>query len=219
MPLMDRAFGIDVSHHVPVLDWTKLAGSDVTFVGVKAGEGLGFVDPKLRYHRDGVRQQPFVLNMYYQFARSGDPKRQSHRLMDAVGPLRDNERLALDLEVAPAPTPAACFSWMDEFFTELLNGACSDRRPILYTSQRKWIELLGDPTWDLASEIDLWAPRYSYAEPLLPRPWATIGWKFWQFCDGNDPSPRPVPGVGACDCNWFQGDLEALKAYAKLAQT
>lgn len=216
---MDHAFGVDVSHHVPVVDFSKLADA-VAFVGVKATEGPGFVDPKLRFHRSGVRQYPFALAIYYHFARSGDPRKQAQRLMDTIGPMRDNERLALDLEVSPAADVGARFAWMNDFFEELLGGVCSDRRPILYTSNRKWVELLGDPPlWDLASEVDLWLARYSHSEPVVPKPWANVGWKFWQFSDGHDPEPRTVPGVGTCDCNYFNGDLAALRAYARVTSS
>ena len=212
-----RAHGIDVSHWKPIKNWTDLYSSGVTFVGMKATEGRTYVDPTLRTHRDEFRRHPFLLGIYYHFARSGDPVKQAQRLEDAVGPLRDNERLCLDLEVSPTEDPKEAVKWVDLFFTELMGGACGDRRPIIYTSKRIW-RTIGDPTWDLASEVDLWAPRYNAqgVEPLPALPWAAAGWKFWQWTDGEFPL-HFTPGVGKCDANYFQGTDEELAAYAKLS--
>lgn len=210
---MTRARGIDVSHHVPVKNWDALVDSGVTFVGVKATEGNTYVDPTLRAHREGLRRKPFALGIYYHFARSGDPVRQADRLMDAVGELRDNERLCLDLEVSPTPDPTAAVEWIDAFYTTLLGGTCSDRRPLIYTSRRIW-RYLGDPQWDLAPEVDLWVPRYNTVmEPELPLPWVSSGWTFWQWTDGTNPL-HDTPGVGKCDANYFRGDDEELRDYA-----
>lgn len=213
-----RAHGIDVSHWKPVKDWTPLANSDTSFIGIKATEGLSYVDPTLRAHRDGARKQPFALVIYYHFGRSGPARKQAERLMDAVGTLRDNERLCLDLEVVPTLDPLDGIDWVDEFYAELMSGSCTDRRPLIYTSKRKWREI-GDPPWDLASEVGLWAPRYGSgsAEPLLPLPWAALGWDFWQYSDGEQPSVI-TPGVGRCDANLFRGTESDLHKYARIAR-
>lgn len=212
---MERAHGIDVSHWKPVKSWQAVYDSGVRFAGIKATEGNTFRDPKFREHRGGLRTQPFSLGIFYHFARSGSPRKQAEHLMDTAGALRENERLCLDLEVSPTPNPSAAIGWLDAFFETLMDGACSDRRPILYTSKRIWRQI-DDPSWDLASEIDLWAPRYNTAgvEPALPRPWAKHGWTFWQWTDGEFPE-HVTPGVGKCDANWFRGDEQALKEYAR----
>lgn len=208
-----RAKGIDVSHWKQAKSFGAVYDSGVTFVGVKATEGNAYVDSALRAHREALRQQPFLLAIYYHFARSGSPNAQAERLMDAVGELRDNERLCLDLEVSPTPDPAGALEWIDSFFGTLLGAACADRRPLIYTSRRIW-RSFGNPQWDLASEIDLWTPRYNTAaEPELPLPWVSAGWTIWQWTDGTNPL-HETPGVGKCDANYFRGDETALAEYA-----
>jgi len=209
---MNRARGFDVSGWQPGGDFSKAYASGLRFVGVKATEGQTVLDKTLRAHRDGLRQQPFLLGIYYHFVRSGNPEKQAERFMDAVGPLRDNERVCCDFEVLPIPEhPADNLAWLDTFYETLMHGVCSDRRPLIYTSARIW-RMLGNPEWDLASEIDLWAPRYSTTEPVMPAPWRNAGWTIWQNADD-----APVPGVaGHCDVNYFRGDDAALAAYAKL---
>jgi GH25 family lysozyme M1 (1,4-beta-N-acetylmuramidase) len=211
-----RALGVDVSHWKPVKNWSELYNSGVRFFGAKATEGNKYVDPTLRTHRDESRRQPFLLSIFYHFARSGDPRAQANRLQDAVGDLRPNERLCLDLEVSPTDDPKDALDWVDKFFETLMGGACSDRRPLIYTSKRIW-RMIGDPAWDLASEVDLWSPRYNaqMIEPIPALPWAAAGWSFWQWSDGETP-PVVTPGIGRCDVNYFKGDEAALAEYAKL---
>jgi lysozyme len=207
-----RALGIDVSHHCRVTDFPSVLDDGITLFGMKATEGQTFIDPTLAFHRAGARMQPFTLVVYYHYGRPGDPAREAGRFMDTVGPLRDNERLVLDLEgetVADLPAaPEAMIPWLDGFYTELMRGACTDRRPILYSSKRVW-NMFGNPAWDLAGEMDLWVPRYGAAEPELPAPWNA--WTFWQWTDS-----RITPGVSkACDSSYFNGDEAALRSYAR----
>lgn len=209
-----RAEGIDVSHHKPVRDWSALSASRVYFIGVKATEGTTYLDPTFKLHRDAFRSSPLHLAIYYHFARPGDPVHQAERFMDAVGPLQANERLCLDLEGSgPTENPTHALAWLDAFYETLMDGACSDRRPFIYTSKRIW-RMIGDPAWDLASEIDLWAPRYSRAEPELPSPWKR--WTLWQYSDGESPDVLVTPGVGRCDRNVFNGDVDDLVKFVGL---
>lgn len=212
---MSRALGIDVSHWKPVVDWAAVAASGVRFVGIKATEGLHGVDAALHAHRDGFRQQPFTLGVYYHFARSGSPRAQAEQLLTAVGPLEPHERLALDFEVTTTAVPEDGLVWIEEFLAEL-NTAYADRRHIIYTSKRIW-RMIGDPAWPGANNVDLWCPRYnaSGVEPSLPKPWSA--WTVWQWTDGDFPQ-HATPGVGRCDANWFRGDDVALADYAKLGQ-
>jgi hypothetical protein len=87
---------------------------------------------------------------------------------------------------------------------------------MIYTSKRIW-RTIGDPDWAMASEVDLWSPRYNAqgVEPGLPKPWQDIGWKIWQWTDGAFPE-HVTPGVGKCDANLFAGDDQALAAFGSL---
>lgn len=212
---MIRAKGIDVNHWKPVKSWQQVYDSGVKFVGVKATEGKSFIDPKFKEHRAGTRTQPFLLTVYYHFARPGEARRQAERLMDVVGPLLPHERLCLDLEAPVTDNPRDTPDWVTAFYETLLGEACRESRPWIYTSKRIWYGF-GNPEWQLASEVDLWAPRYNAQgiEPSLPKPWEKRGWVAWQYSDGEFPEVI-TPGVGKCDANWFKGDDAALAAYAQ----
>ena len=209
-----RARGVDISKWKLVKDWNALKASGVTFVGMKVTEGNTVVDKTFRNSRDKFRATGFSLGMFYHFARSGRADLQAERLMDIAGPLRDNERLVLDFEVTTT-APEDGLAWIDLFF-DTLDKSYPDRRHIIYTSKRIW-RMIDDPAWARASMIDLWAPRYNTqgVEPAMPTPWKSIGWKFWQWTDGDFPQ-HVTPGVGKCDANYFQGTDDDLKRYAKL---
>lgn len=167
---MNRARGIDVSHHQPTVDWSAVRASGVSFAGIKATEGLTYVDPKLKTNREGSRAQGFKLGLYYHFARPGSAKAQAEHLFRAVGPLAPNERFVLDFEEgSPIITPARTLAWIEEFLTALRQP-----RAILYTSARVW-KMFGNPDWSAAPYVDLWLPRYnSTEEPEIPKPWARL---------------------------------------------
>lgn len=211
---VNRARGCDVNHYHPLVNASVMYDAGYSFVGMKATQGLTYVDPTFTSNRAAARSQPFDLLVHYHFCAPGDPIAQAEHFMDVVGSLRGNERLAFDLEDDKTGKPAVDIVWTTAFVTRLLGGVCTDRRLINYTSRRVWLQL-GNPQWDLASETDLWLPRYGPDEPEIPSPWKALGrtWSFWQNSED-----AVVPGVaGPCDASLFNGDVAALRAYVALS--
>lgn len=210
----ERAQGIDLNHYHPAHDFSAVLEAGISFVGIKATEGLGLADSFLGSHRAGVRTQPFELVVYYHFARPGDAEAQADRFLDRVGMLRGNERLALDVEGDAAPN----IHWIETFIAKVAS-AWPDRKPLVYTSARIWSQI-GNPSWPRAraGQVDLWAPRYNTAGNAPALPCSADGpvwpaWTFWQ-----DSEAFNCPGVtGPCDHNLFRGTIEELRAYAALA--
>jgi len=217
----NRVKGIDVSHHVPIKNFTALQLDGVRFVGVKATEGNTFVDPKFLYHRNGLRalSDPMDLLIYYHFARSGDARKQASFFMNIVGDLNPNERLCLDLEGALPGDPSRVLEWIEDFYMPILDAYPEMKKQFIYTSARVW-KSFGNPKWNgsFVDNISLWAPRYNNSgwEPVLPKPWEQIGWTIWQFSDGETP-PSSVAGVGPCDTNLWNGDMANLKQWLEPA--
>lgn len=211
MPIT-RAAGIDVSHWHPIQDASAILDAGISFIGAKITNGMG-TDALARTHIAAIRSQPFVLAIYYHFAMPGDPVKQANHLLDVVGQLRGNERLALDVEGGQAPH----LPWIISFMRALA-AVYPDRRHIVYSSARVWREVLGNPAWPGADAYDLFAPRYNAtgAEPELPPPWSQ--WTFWQWTDGGQTGPiYSCPGVGTCDADYFCDGVAALQTYAALS--
>lgn len=59
------------------------------------------------------------------------------------------------------------------------------------------------------SQCFFWLAQYG-PNAAVPPNWPT--WTLWQYTDGNaSPQPHTVPGIGACDRDQFNGDLDGLK--------
>jgi lysozyme len=215
---MDRAQGIDVSHHTPVYDWKAVYDAGMSFVGIKATNGVG-TDPMFTRHRAGSRTQPFELTAYYHFPKPGSPPSvQAARFLATVGTLLPRDRLALDVELDPLTNWCPDVAFVDAFVRYLVDRV-PDRRTIVYTSARVWKELMGSPSWPGAIATDLWVPRYAADEPALPVDGAGLPvwpkWTIWQ-----DSESFTCPGVSApIDHDWFNGMIDDLRTYAKLAGT
>lgn len=214
---MDRAWGIDVSHHRPVVDWAALARSGLNIFGAKATNGLS-VDRKFQEHRDGARDRlPVDLALYYHFPTPrSSALAQADKFVAEVGELRPHERLVLDVELAGEDGGAQwCpdLRFVDEFFAEL-SRLVGDRRHLIYTSARIWRDQMDGADWERSSEVDLWVPRYGVAEPELPRAANAVplwlDWTIWQNSESF-----PCAGVaGVVDHDLFNGSVDDLRAYA-----
>jgi lysozyme len=211
-----RAQGIDVSHHHPVTDFMKIVDAGMTIFGAKATNGRG-IDPTFVAHRDGAREKPFDLVLYYHFPKPGTPREQAEHFVDEVGPLHDNERLVIDVEWDRDTDWCPDVTWVDAFVHELL-GRVGDRRPLVYTSPRVWADYLHGDFWSRAIATDLWIPRYGSGdhEPAMPSDkggfplWPK--WTIWQ-----DSESFVCPGVdGPCDHNVFNGDADELRRYTRM---
>lgn len=211
---MIRAIGIDVSHYHPVSSWAEVVaarfgGQPISFFGAKATQGTTMVDPTFVKHRDGFRAArvsapQLLMAQYYHYCGGGDPKTEANHFLQTVGPPRPNERLVLDVEGKLPPT----LPWIQEFIAALPPKPV----PFVYTSARIW-QAMGNPAWPDATvgNVELWAPRYGYAEPQLPSPWSF--WRFWQFSETFN-----CPGVeSACDASNFNGTMDDLAKYLGVA--
>lgn len=204
-----NAVGIDVSHHAYVEDLGALVATGYSFLGVKATQGLTFVDPKLVYHRDLLRANAGIAGtIFYHYPnKANDPAREAAHFLQAIGPLRDNERLALDVEQGASGKDAPPIEWQREFVAELPQDR--GRVPLIYTAAHVWNEI-GNPPWPDATvgKVDLWLKRYASDYGSCPSPWSFP--TFWQNSDS-----ATVAGVSAtADTDVFMpGDVAALRKY------
>lgn len=202
---MENARGIDVSHHVFITDIKGVVAAGYSFVGIKATQGLTFVDPRLAYHRDLVRGEPGIVgSIYYHYPnKQNDPAKEAAACLSAIGPLRVNERVALDVEEGESGNDHPPIGWQQEFVAELTG------LPVIYTSKHDWNEI-GDPPWADATvgKIALWLKRYAPDYGPCPSPWSFP--TLWQKSQA-----AVIPGVSApCDLNEFcLGDVDALRAW------
>lgn len=202
--------GFDASVIQGILDPASL--TEYRFAFLKCQQGNDGKDPVFEKNRKALTEAGIVVGAYH-FAYPLphlDPKAQAKLFYDACP---DITLVALDFEW-PAPeqwakwscTPVQVGEWTRICLEEMTR--LYGRRPIVYTYPWFCTALIRGGA-DLAFLIDypLWIASYS-KEPVIPEPWKTVGWLFWQD-DGNDGKKLPN-GVDA-DFDLFNGTEEDLQ--------
>lgn len=217
---MGRAQGIDVSHYHRVRDWDGIVRSGISIFGAKATNGRA-TDEAFVAHRDVARIHPFELCVWYHFPKPGSSAvAQAQNLVRAVGDkIGPNERLALDVELDPESKWCPDVRFVDQFVQELVHQL-GDRRQLVYSSARVWRELVGSPSWPSAIVSDCWLAHYGVEEPALPVDQSGLPiWPKWTLWQDSETFGCPHVDGGIADHDVFNGTLEELRAYAKLAGT
>ncbi len=171
--------GCDLSHHNPSVDFGTLKGGGVEFVGLKATEGIGFVDPTFADRRARAALVGFHRVLLYHFVRpQADAKLQALHFARVVGRLAPHERLVLDVE-GPGwedlDEPAALVAEIVFHLKTALGLRAAD--VMLYLSPR-WARGAFGAALGSLTFMPLWAARYGAAPgDVSPWPQATV----WQF--------------------------------------
>ena len=70
-------------------------------------------------------------------------------------------------------------------------------------------QTLGSNKDPLLAQCFFWLAQYG-PNAVVPANWPT--WTLWQYTDGKSgPTPHSVDGIGNCDRDKFNGDLDGLK--------
>ena len=194
--------GIDISHYQENIDWERLRNaslnsSPVSFVFIKATEGVTLLDDNFNLNFFKARQNDFVRGVYHFFVPNIDARAQAlfflkqvHLEPGDLPPVLDVEKIG-DLTVSQLQK--AVKTWLD--IVEKEYGV----KPIIYTGYRFKLSYLNSPQFD---EYPYWIAHY-YVEKLEYKG----KWSFWQHTDCGK-----VTGIqGNVDCNIFNGTYEELK--------
>ncbi|PYP84701.1 MAG: glycoside hydrolase [Blastocatellia bacterium AA13] len=193
---------IDVSHHNGEVDFQQAAAAGIVGVIHKATEGLTFEDPMYLSNRQKALDAGLLWGAYH-FGTSDDGAAQADYFLQFVSPGPDT-LLVLDYE----PNSDSTMS-LDQAraFVEEINAKIG-RYPGLYSGSLIK-ETLGDNKDETLARCFLWLAEYS-STAIAPPNWPT--WTLWQYTDGTDgPEPHSVTGIGDCDRDKFNGDIDGLK--------
>lgn len=203
--MVGAVVGIDVSHYQGKVDWQAVAKSGISFVFIKATDGVTH-DPLFASHWNGAREAGLKRGAYHFFRPLPDTLQQATALIGALGSEWGELPPVLDFELLGGAHAdealKAAMQWM-----QTLRESCG-RAPILYTGFSFWTSSLHDSP--LFAEHPLWIAQYSSTmQPRIPNAWKT--WTFWQHSEKGQ-----VKGIkGPVDLNRFNGtfmELEALCA-------
>jgi len=141
----------------------------------------------------------------YHFGVGADGVEQADHFLQVVQP-GPQDMLILDFESNPQG-PTMTLEEARAFVTHI--NETLGRFPGFY-SGHDIKEALGTNTDPVLANCWFWLAQYG-PTPVVPVNWTT--WTLWQYTDGAvGPEPHEVPGIGRCDRDKFNGDLNALNA-------
>lgn len=159
-------YGIDVSSYQAVDFPLTVAGHKVAFSFIKATEGTGYVNSRMRAQAEWARSHGHVTGFYH-FAQPGNMKSQAAYFVSHADS-EDGDILILDWEVSGVSSAAK-----DEFLKEV-KRLRPTHRVMLYCSQSYWTSR---DTSSYAAD-GLWIAQYN-GHPGKPS--ITAAWKIHQY--------------------------------------
>lgn len=193
----------DVSSAQPNVNMHDYADAGHLLIGIKATEGLSYVNP---YHRGqsyaaGARH---VAVAHYHFARpdlNDNPSAECRHFIDAAGHLLGPyDYVILDLERATRQGWSHDPAWSREW--DQMLRSLSRFRTILYASRSV---LQGSDQWLADDPKRVWDAAYGTEPDYAPPGYECV---FRQYTDGIvGPDPRWFAGIGRCDGNYMSRDI------------
>lgn len=207
-----NAWGMDVSHYQGDIDWAQVAAAGISFVFVKATQGVRSYDDHLLKNVVGASDAGILVGVYT-FSEANTPSEaqaEAEFLLYTLNGLGITDRIHMELMLDSESTAYGDFSpaagdAMYRAWEQVITAA--GKRSGIYTGNS-----FGQTHFTSAiNDAPLWVARYGTTPP-----W-TIGWTewtFWQYSEGGT-----VPGVGGLvDMNVYKGTYEELYATYKPAQ-
>jgi lysozyme len=196
---------IDVSHHNANPDFGAAQAAGILGVIQKATQGFSFVDPTFAGHRAAIAAAGLRFGAYH-FGTGGDGVEQADFFLSTVNP-QPGDLLVLDFE-ANRTGPSMSLDQARAFVTHV--NAATGIWPGLYGGSYLK-ELLGPNSDPVLTNCWLWLAQYG-PTPVIPPAWSK--WTLWQYTDGAiGPVHDPVPGIGQCDRDTFNGTSDDLSAF------
>lgn len=198
---------VDISHHNGHhLDFQVAAQSGISAIIHKASQGALYVDPMFSTNRALIAKiNPPILFGSYHFGDGSDGGEQARHYLFVAAP-KKNELLALDFESNTAGSTMT-LEEARAFVVYIMTRI--GKWPVLYGGHYMKEQLQGGEDLVLKN-CPLWIAQYG-AVAVVPPGWSK--WSLWQFTDGMVNNPPPVPGIGHCDQDRFDGDEAGLRAF------
>ena len=194
--------GIDVSHHQGRIDWDELSQAHIgeepiSFVFVKATEGVSVYDQNFRDNFENARECGFVCGAYHYFS-PRTPARQQAAWYLAHVKLHDGDLPpVLDIEEAGDLGVQQVRQAAREWLTEVQKRYAAT--PIIYTYYKFKQKYLNTKEFDM---YPYWIAHYYVRKIEYKGPW-----KFWQHTDCGR-----LPGIkGEVDLNVYNGSMYDLR--------
>lgn len=193
---------VDLSHHNGIVDLAKAKAAGIVGVIHKATQGTSYADPMYQSNRTKAQAAGLFWGAYH-FGVGADGVEQADHFLQVVQP-GPQDLLVLDFE-SNGQGPSMNLEEARAFVTHI--NETLGRFPGFY-SGHDIKQALGTSTDPILTNCWFWLAQYG-PTPVVPVNWAT--WTMWQYTDGGlGPHPHDVPGIGRCDRDQFNGDMDAL---------
>ena len=201
-PEVSEIHGIDISHHQGEIKWKKLAGAKinnnpVTFIIIKATQGVGFVDENFKDNFHNAREYGFIRGAYHYWSNITSPEQQAEFYIDKVKLEKGDLAPVLDVEDFPKNADIVTFQenvlrWLN--IVEEEYGVT----PIIYTGYKFKVDYLNSPIFN---RYPFWMAHYYVSKVKYKGEW-----KFWQHTDAGR-----LPGInGYVDFDVYNGSYYDL---------
>ena len=174
-----NCYGIDVSRYQGRINWSQVSKDKrVSYVYLKATEGVKLVDPTYKYNHRAVRKAGIPVGAYHFFSPTASPQQQLSNFKKNVDPRSQDLIPIVDVEVAPR-RKSQILPFLKNLRT-FIKGiekhyGC---QPIIYTS----VNFYNDYLARRFSDCSFMFARYSDKAPRLK---PNVRFLIWQFTDSG----------------------------------
>lgn len=199
--------GVDVASFQGHLDFDVLA-TKVAFIFAKCTEGTGFFDPTFNRNWTEAKRVGMRRGAYH-FARPDlglSASAEAAYFLSHLGPLGQDDELALDYEVVFNDPVGWCLRWLNDV------QAMTGKKPFIYLN-RSHMALDWSPV--IAGGYPLWLAAYDGLPDLMPQtPWPSVTIKQWT-------SDGVIPGIPSLrvDLNTWFGEEMNIPQFAAQSVT
>lgn len=194
--------GIDISAHNGVVCFDSLAAAGIDFVYLKASEGVSFRDQSFIRNFEAARKAGLAIGAYHFFRFDCDGAMQSVNFLKAIGDLKPDLPLAIDVEEwrnAPGETTSIVRERL-EVLVALLRA--QGYQVMIYTNKQGHARFVRDG-FKAHDVPEIWI--CSFTNPPLGHE----KWRLWQHSHLGR-----LPGIrGNVDLNTFNGDRRQWSAW------
>ena len=195
----------DISHWSGKVDLGKAKASGLSGIFQKATQGTGYVDETLQTNAKKAKTANLAFGTYH-FGTNADGASQAGFYLKTVkgyGGL-----LVLDFEENQTPEKSMTIGQAEAFVQSVQKS--TGIWPGVYCGNYAR-QLLGSKSSPILSKCWLWYAQYG-PKPQIPPAWNA--WTMWQYTDGHHGVVTdPVPGIGACDRETYNGTAAALAKF------
>ncbi|HXF84414.1 MAG TPA: SH3 domain-containing protein [Anaerolineales bacterium] len=178
------------------------------FVIIRAGQNL-WEDRDFKVNWRRAKEAGLPRGSYWFYDSRADPKQQAELWVSLLDGDFGELPLFLDLEEAYGGDFRGWTYWRQ--CLERLKELVGSKEIGIYTAYFYWVNNAPSQPTELEyfHRYPLWIANYGVSQPLVPKPWNSDEWLFWQFTAMGDGLAYGVES-SEIDLNYFNGDAEAF---------